>query len=124
MPMIPILQKGMEEALQCPSPTITGILRTHLDYICETDREIVDHIDNYAMIVNIDSQNEEVAIQFNNYRQADEPYLDNLKEMLVSPFEILNDYKNRTLSELREAVMQVYELTKYTLKLAIQYKLP
>jgi DENN (AEX-3) domain len=56
-PYIPILPEKMEDILLSPIPIITGILRSHLDKLGDTSPEILDHIDQYTMIVNVDSVN-------------------------------------------------------------------
>ena len=53
-PYIPILPESMEDILQSPVPIITGILRTHLDKICESNHDLANAIENDVIIVNID----------------------------------------------------------------------
>jgi|LauGreDrversion4_2_1035121.scaffolds.fasta_scaffold140283_1 hypothetical protein len=61
-PYIPILPESMEDILQSPVPIITGILRTHLDKICENNPELVNAIENDIIIVNIDLKQNNIQI--------------------------------------------------------------
>ncbi len=84
-PYIPILPESMEDILQSPVPIITGILRTHLDKICQYNQDVVNTIENDVIIVNLDLNKNQVQIA--NFDEQIQPYLDNFREDVVYIFD-------------------------------------